>query len=222
MKRANGLAVGVFAAFACAQVVAQDAEALAEARGFRFEGRGNALVISDVAANRELKRIPVAAADGSRPSRVSTLRFSGERQSFIVGFEALPEVWEISIDPKSPDIYQGLVHDFRLGEGVPERGFLGVRRTKLDTALPKFSIDRTGSYVAGCRADSPAPACALAVLHLDVRRKIAQFQIPDEPDYARTRDAILDQRPWLELADRTGQVRWRIDLARDQLETVAR
>lgn len=218
MIRALGIAVGVFA---CVPTFAQDAVPFSEARGFRFEGRGNALVISEVTANRELKRIPVAAADGSLSSRVSTIRFSGERQSFIVGFESLPEIWEISIDPKSPDIYQGLVHDFRLGEGVPERGFLGVRRTKLDAALPKFSIDRSGAYVAGCRADSPLDACALALVHMDVRRKIAQFPIEGEPDLARARDVVRDQRPWLELPDYAGHVRWRIDLARDQLEKVA-
>ena len=40
----------------------------------------------------------------------------------------LAELWEISYDPKAEDFYDGPVHDFRMGEGVPVRGFLDVRR----------------------------------------------------------------------------------------------
>lgn len=184
---------------------------------FRIEGQHNTLEIVDTSSGQVLKRIPVAAADGKHPSRIATVCFAPARQSFVVGFESLPEVWEISIDPKAPDLYQGLVHDFRMGEGVPERGFLGVRRTRLDAPLPEFILDRSGAHVLGCRVDSPSGQCSLALLHLDVRRRIALFPLTGRPDLARTRETNSDGRPELEIMDQQGVLRWRVDLRNDRL-----
>ncbi|MBL8520825.1 MAG: hypothetical protein JNK75_09135 [Betaproteobacteria bacterium] len=214
MRRPLLIAATVVAALGSVHVPAQgvgDAVRL-EAEGIRMVGSGAALVITDAASGRELKRINVAAAGGADPSRVSAIRLARERRSFVVGFEALPEIWEISIDPKAPDLYQGMVHDFRLGEGVPERGYLGVRRTRLDAALPRFALDRTGAYVVGCRADSPPGGCTLALLHLDVRRRIAQFALKGVPDLGAVRDGVVAQHAALELPDAQGTISWRIDL----------
>ena len=221
MRYAGALAGGVIAAAAWVCAAAQEASPLLEAQGFRLEGRDNTLLIYDVAAKRELKRIPAAEVNGARLSQVSAIHFSEKRRSFVVSFDRLPEIWEVSIDPKAPDIHQGLVHDFRMGESVPERGFLGVRRTRLDAAVPAIALDASGAYATGCRADSPIGQCTLVLVHLDVRRKIAQFSLAGIPDRARANDVRRAGRPWLDLVDPAGTVRWRVDLTRDRLEEVA-
>ncbi|MBL8518794.1 MAG: hypothetical protein JNM76_17650 [Betaproteobacteria bacterium] len=219
MKRVLASWLIHLAMWSCGVAAAQGGRSPAcpEAQGFRIEGRHNKLEIVDTTSGQVLKRIPVAAADGKRPSRVATVCFAATRQSFVVSFEALPEVWEISIDPKAPDLYQGLVHDFRMGEGVPERGYLGVRRTRLDAPLPEFVLDGTGAYVLGCRVDSPVGQCSLMLLHLDVRRRIGQFALQGKPDLGRSRAASGGTDPSMELVDQQGVLRWHLDLRNDRL-----
>lgn len=67
----------------------------------------------------------------------------------------LAELWEISYDPKAEDFYDGLVHDFRLGEGVPVRGFLNPRRTYLAEPLQRLRVDPVSTEVIGLARSQP-------------------------------------------------------------------
>ena len=69
------------------------------------------------------------------------------RRSFVVVFDSLPELWEISYDPQAEPIYQGLVHDYRLREGIAEPGFLNARRTRLDAPLRDPGFDSSHAFV---------------------------------------------------------------------------
>ena len=82
-----------------------------------------------------------AARDGRVATRIAALHTAALRRSFIVAPADLPELWEISYDPKAEEIYDGLVHDYRFGEGVPRRGFLGLKRTVLPEPLADFVFD---------------------------------------------------------------------------------
>jgi hypothetical protein len=110
-------------------------------------------------------------------SRVSAVYDAAPRKSFVVALKDLPELWEVSYDPKAEDIPAGLVHDFRLKEGAFVPGFLNPRRTKLDDVLDDFFFTPDYRQVVGTSRDGKRGQ----VVHLDVRRAIASFELPGLP-----------------------------------------
>ena len=130
----------------------------------------------------KLKRIyPAADADGKTTSRVSAVYDAAPRKSFIVAMKDLPELWEISYDPKAEDIYDGLVHDYRMREGIAKRGFLGVKRTRLAEPLDDFFFDQGYIHALGATRPKPDGAPSGQVVNLDVRRSIASLPIKGMP-----------------------------------------
>jgi hypothetical protein len=123
------------------------------------------------------RRYRLAAADGSPAAQAgAAVRASAVRRSFVVAPAGLRELWEISVDPHAEDIYDGLVHDFRMREGVARPGYLGVRRTKLAAPAAAIWLDAPHAQVlalpaADGAADPRAPA---AMVNLDVRRAIGE------------------------------------------------
>lgn len=105
---------------------------------------------------------------------VATVLFSlPQRQSFFAAWPALGESWEISLDPAAAPVFDGLVHDYRMGEAIASPGYLGLRRAPLDQPIPAFSfVDHRVPWVAGMQGDE------VVVVHLDVRRRIAALRVP--------------------------------------------
>ena len=128
---------------------------------WRIVADGQTLTVFD-AAGRPMRSHMAAAADGSGRSAVTALHDAAPRRSFVVIFETLPELWEISYDPDAEPIYQGLVHDYRLREGIAEPGFLNPRRTRLDAPLRDAGFDSSHAFVI---ARAPDQADGQAVLH---------------------------------------------------------
>lgn len=128
-----------------------------------------------------VKVFDVAARDGKQGSRVSAVYDAAPRTSFIVALKDIPELWEISYDPKAEDIYEGLVHDYRMGEGLPKRGFLGVRRTMLAEPLDNFFFDPSYAHALGAAGPRADGAPSGQVVNLDVRRRIATLPIAGMP-----------------------------------------
>lgn len=122
-----------------------------------------------------------ASRDGAQRSRVSAVYDAAPRRSFVVAMKDLPEVWEISYDPKAAPIYDGLVHDFRMGEGLGVPGFLGVRRSRLDEPLDDFFFDQSYTHVLGATRPRDDGRPSAQVVNLDVRRKIAELPIAGMP-----------------------------------------
>ncbi len=118
-----------------------------------------------------VRRYLPASLDGKVKSRVAAVFHAAARRSFVVSFDALPELWEISYDRAAPPIFDGLVHDYRMGEAIATSGFLGVRRAPLEERFIALALDATGRHVLGVGAGG-----TLAVLNLDVRRRIATIQ----------------------------------------------
>jgi hypothetical protein len=110
-------------------------------------------------------------------SRVSAVYDAAPRKSFVVALKDIPELWEISYDPKAADIATGLVHDFRMKEGAFIPGFLNPRRTKLADVLDDFFFTPDYHQVVGASRDGKQAQ----VVHLDVRRAIASFELPGLP-----------------------------------------
>ncbi|WBY03178.1 cytochrome D1 domain-containing protein [Ramlibacter tataouinensis] len=118
-----------------------------------------------------------ARLDGQQTSRVSAVYDAAPRRSFVVALKDIPELWEISYDEKAPPVYDGLVHDHRLGEALGKPGFLGVRRTPLDEPLDDFFFDPEYRHAIGAARPKPGQPGSGQVVHLDARRRIAQLPL---------------------------------------------
>lgn len=133
-------------------------------------------------SNLQLQRIyDATSADGKNTSRVSAVYDAAPRNSFIVAMKDIAELWEISYDPKAQDIYDGMVHDYRMREGVAKPGFLGVKRMLLAEPLDDFFFDQSYAHALGAtrpRADGTPSA---QVVNLDVRRAIVRLPIAGMP-----------------------------------------
>lgn len=131
------------------------------------------LVVLDAARGVPVQALVPASREGRVATRIAALRTAPLRRSFIVAPADLPEVWEISYDPRAEEIYDGIVHDYRFGEGVPRPGFLGIRRTTLPEPLVDFVLDRHEAEAWGLAPPAPAGTGEGQVINLDVRRRVA-------------------------------------------------
>ncbi|RPH62865.1 MAG: cytochrome C oxidase Cbb3 [Burkholderiales bacterium] len=130
------------------------------------------LVLLDADLN-PLKVHPVRDKEGRKSSRVAAVYDAGPRQSFVAVLGDVPEVWEISYDPKADDVPIGVIHDFHYREGAFIRGYLNPRRSTLPAPLGGFSFTPDHSELLGGTREAGRGL----VVNLDVRKKIADLDI---------------------------------------------
>jgi hypothetical protein len=143
-----------------------------------------------------VRRYPLLTRDGQTTGAVHLIVDASPRNSFIVVMRNTPEVWEISYDPNADPIFDGLVHDYRMGEGLARPGFLGLRRTLLRQALaaPYFTADyRTLISLTKNTDDGGAQA---RIVNLDVRREIATATLAQWPEPNVPFAVTADGRTW--------------------------
>ena len=128
-----------------------------------------------------VKTFEARSLDGRQSSRVSAVYDADPRNSFVVALKDIPELWEISYDPKAEPIYDGFVHDYKMKEGLPKDGYLGVRRTVLDEPLDDFFFSQNYAYALGASRPHADGSPSGQVVNLDVRRKIADLPIAGMP-----------------------------------------
>jgi hypothetical protein len=146
------------------------------------------------------RRIAITSPDGREQSRAAQVLTLAGSRSWLLALDTLRELWEISYDPAAAPIFDGLVHDYRMGEALPRSGFLGVRRTPLPAPLPDVLVpDGTRLVVGSQRCQPPAP-CTLRLLHLDTRSQVAAFALPGTPHPSASAAWKQDGHPWLALA----------------------
>jgi hypothetical protein len=126
-----------------------------------------------------------------RPGQVLALADHAARRSFIVALRDLPEVWELSYDPQAEPVFEGLVHDYRMGEGLASPGFLGLRRSLLAAPVLGLVVDGRNPWVLVQQAGGTA------VLHLDVRRLIPRVPAAQAAPAAPAAAAPGSQAPCL-------------------------
>ena len=127
------------------------------------------------------KTIEARTLDGRQSSRVSAVYDATPRNSFVVALKDIPELWEISYDPKAAPIYDGLVHDYKMGEAIAKPGYLGVRRTPLEEPLDDFFFSQDYAYALGASRPHADGSPSGQVVNLDVRRKVATLPIAGMP-----------------------------------------
>jgi hypothetical protein len=146
---------------------------------------------------REVRRYEGADLQRLRRGDATRLFHNAGRRSFIASWPALGELWEIPLDPAAEPIFDGLVHDYRLGEGIAQPGYLGVRRVPLGAgAVPDLRFaDARVPWLAG-----PLDEGRVAIVHLDVRRQIAALPAararPQGALLKRTAPPAIDRPAW--------------------------
>jgi mono/diheme cytochrome c family protein/DNA-binding beta-propeller fold protein YncE len=138
------------------------------------------LVLFDADLN-PVKTFEASSLDGKTHSRVSAVYDAAPRHSFVAAMKDMPELWEISYDPKAEPIYDGLVHDYKMAEAIATPGYLGVRRTVLDEPLDDFFFDTDYRHVLGASRPRQDGQASGQVINLDIRRKIADLPIAGMP-----------------------------------------
>lgn len=139
----------------------------------------NTLPHTLVLFDAELRLVKVIEArdhTGARSSRVSAVYDAAPRKSFIAAMRDIPEVWEISYDEQAEPIAAGLIHDYRYREGAFLPGRFNARRILLEDVLDDFFFTPDFRQVVGA-----SRAGRGQVVHLDVRRKIADLALPGLP-----------------------------------------
>jgi DNA-binding beta-propeller fold protein YncE len=134
------------------------------------------LVVLDADDLSPIKIIPVRD-DMGKESRVSAVYDAPPRRSFIAALKDIPEVWEIPYDPNAEPIYRGLVHDYRMGEALAEKGPFPIRRIKLDDYLDDFFFDPPYQHLIGAARNAKNGQ----VVNLIVGRKIADIDLTGLP-----------------------------------------
>lgn len=136
-----------------------------------------------------LARWPLRDASGRNGTPIAVCRLQ-PRQSWVVVVADWHELWEISTDPAAPPIFDGWVHDYRMGEAIARPGFLGIRRIRLAQPWVAVWADGRVPWLLGRETEAGTDA---AVLHLDVRRVIGRLPLTPEGGWP----AIAGRRfPW--------------------------
>lgn len=141
------------------------------------------------------QRWPLAAADGRLASGAVQWLHWPARQALVVAPGDLPELWDISLDPHAEDRYDGLVHDYRFGEGVPVRGYLHRRRITLPGPVLAWAPDTAGALLAVVTAPPAAgQSPQVQAWSLDARRIARRWPWPAglRPDARPQWDAAGD------------------------------
>ncbi|MBP9804016.1 MAG: c-type cytochrome [Candidatus Accumulibacter sp.] len=137
----------------------------------------HSLVVLDASDLSLIKIIPAVNAAGDKSSRVSAVYDAAPRKSFVAALKDLPEVWEISYNADAEPIAEGLVHDYQYHEGHFKPAMFNPRRTLLKDYLDDFFFTQNYDTILG----SSRSASKGQAIHLDVRRKIADLDLPGMP-----------------------------------------
>ncbi len=137
----------------------------------------HSLVLLDTGDLRPIRVIPVQDETG-KSSRVSAVYDAGPRQSFVVALKDIPEVWEVLYADDPLPVYNGPMHDYRMGEGVSQAsGRFPVRRIRLDDYLDDFFFDPSYRLLIGAARNANNGQ----VVQMDVGRKIADLELDGMP-----------------------------------------
>lgn len=134
----------------------------------------NLLRIFDRDTLAQLRQVPMHDRLG-RPLTFSRMIESASRRSVIVAF-AEAELWELFLAADAEPVFEGLVHDYRMGEGLREPRQLPIRRIGLDGPVDSFFVEANSPNLVLSRRNRGGSRQLLR-LNLDVRRVVAIAQL---------------------------------------------
>jgi len=141
----------------------------------------HSLVVLDARDLKPVRLIPVIDRHG-QSSRVSAVYTARPRNSFIVALKDIREIWELSYDPDAPPVFEGMVHNYSEADGMTEaiassKQPFAIRRIETEDYLDDFFFDPSYSELIGAARNDRKGQ----VYNLDVRRKIADIDLPGLP-----------------------------------------
>ncbi len=138
----------------------------------------HSLVLLDAEDLAPLEVISAADARRTTTSRVSAVYQAAPRHSFVVALKDIPEMWEVFYGEDAPQM-TGLAHSYEKGmvEAVAKEERFPIRRIELSRPLDDFFFDPDYRHVVGSARDGDKAV----VVHLDVRREIAELPLPGLP-----------------------------------------
>lgn len=162
--RGWGLALALSLALAAPSAQADPVSCTSSDGHWRLVAQGHTLSLKD--AGGVTQRSWLLADRAGRLGEVLALAEHASRRSFIVALRDVNEVWELSVDPQAEPVFEGLVHDYRMGEGLARPGYLAIRRSLLSAPVLGIVVDGRHPWVLVHQLGGTA------ILHLDVRRLI--------------------------------------------------
>jgi hypothetical protein len=141
----------------------------------RADNDARVLLVVEAASGTVARRIAVADRRGAT-SRVTRIVEAPSRRSLVALLADLPEAWELLYDPDAAPVFDGLVHDYRMGEGLATAGPLPVRRIVLDSPLADGLFSPDHRYFVARAGDG-----RVHIVSLDVRRVIERLRIDGDP-----------------------------------------
>lgn len=207
----RGLRACLLAA-ACGHAVAMAAPAQAGDEAGRWQVAAEDRMVVVYERGVRVKAFAAASRDARVQSVAVAIHHLPARRSFVIAFQALAELWELSVDPQAAPIHDGLVHDYRLGEAVAEPGHLGIRRTRLEQPLHTLAFDTSGAFVLGRALDGADGRAQLHLVQLDIRRVIARFAIAGDPNLSQAQALQHDGRSVIRVPDRRGGAATLVDV----------
>ena len=136
------------------------------------------LVLLDADDLAPLEVIVAKDARHKMSSRVSAVYQAAPRESFVVALKDIPEMWEVFYGDDAPQV-TGLTHSYEQGmvEAVARQERFPIRRIELGQPLDDFFFGPDYRHVVGSARDGDKAV----VVHLDVRREIAELPLPGLP-----------------------------------------
>ncbi|MBT3915242.1 MAG: c-type cytochrome [Rhodospirillaceae bacterium] len=137
------------------------------------------LVLLDAEDLSILKIHKVTDQFKKQTSRVSAVYQAAPRNSFVAALKDLPEIWEISYLKNPPIVPTGLVHSYEQGheELLTKRVRFPIRRIPLKEPLDDFFFNQSYGKLMGSSRDGGKGV----VVHMEVRREIAEINLPGFP-----------------------------------------
>ncbi|MBL8525591.1 MAG: hypothetical protein JNN20_18070 [Betaproteobacteria bacterium] len=138
------------------------------------------LMVMDIATWSVLRRLTLQDRQGNRQVLLHMIE-SPSRKSLLLSFEKVSELWELFMGADAPAVFEGLVHDYRLGEGIREPELLPVRRIRLDAPIVEFVAEPDSPHLL-IRHGDRLGRTKVSRFNLDVRRAVSARQIEVPPD----------------------------------------
>lgn len=134
-------------------------------------GTPAALTIHDTATEKLLRTHALVDRRGKAAPCAIVLDASS-RNSFVVVLGTLAEAWEISYADKPEPVFEGLVHDYRMGEGLADTRRFALRRIALEAPFDGAWLDAQSKHLFGARGER-----RIDVINLDVRRRVDSLDL---------------------------------------------